>query len=47
LLLGAACLSAEETGFVSLFDGKTLTGWQALPGGKWEVKDGAILGTSG
>ena len=46
LLLGAACLSAEETGFVSLFDGKTLTGWQALPGGKWEVKDGAILGTS-
>lgn len=29
-----------------LFDGKTLKGWHALPGGKWEVSDGAIVGTS-
>lgn len=29
-----------------LFDGKTLKGWHALPGGKWEVKDGVITGTS-
>ena len=29
-----------------LFDGKTLAGWHTLPGGKWEVKDGLILGTS-
>ncbi len=29
-----------------LFDGKTLAGWHTLPGGKWEVKDGVILGTS-
>ena len=29
-----------------LFDGKTLDGWHALPGGKWEVADGVILGTS-
>ena len=38
--------SAEDKGFVSLFDGKTLTGWHALPGGKWEVKEGVIVGTS-
>ncbi|MBL7221065.1 MAG: DUF1080 domain-containing protein [Phycisphaerae bacterium] len=37
-------LAAEE--FKPLFDGKTLKGWNALPGGKWEVKDGVILGTS-
>jgi hypothetical protein len=29
-----------------LFDGKTLRGWHTLPGGKWEVSDGAIVGTS-
>jgi hypothetical protein len=29
-----------------LFDGKSLAGWHALPGGKWEVKDGLIVGTS-
>lgn len=29
-----------------LFDGKTLRGWNALPGGNWEVKDGVIIGTS-
>ncbi len=30
----------------SLFDGKSLDGWTPRPGGKWEVKEGAILGTS-
>ena len=29
-----------------LFDGTTLNGWSSMPGGKWEVKDGAIVGTS-
>lgn len=29
-----------------LFDGKTLAGWHTLPGGKWEVRDGMIIGTS-
>lgn len=29
-----------------LFNGKDLTHWEALPGGKWEVKDGKIVGTS-
>ena len=32
--------------FVPLFDGKTLKGWTPMQGGNWEVKDGAILGTS-
>ena len=29
-----------------LFDGKTLKGWFAKPGGKWEVRNGLIVGTS-
>jgi hypothetical protein len=29
-----------------LFDGSSLNGWKATPGGQWEVKDGAIRGTS-
>jgi hypothetical protein len=36
----------KDRGYVPLFDGKTLKGWHTLPGGKWEVKDGAIVGTS-
>ena len=38
--------SAKDSEFKPLFDGETLEGWTALPGGKWEVVDGAILGTS-
>ena len=38
---------AAEGEFVPLFDGKTLKGWLALPGGTWTVKEGAIVGTSG
>ena len=35
-------------GFVSLFNGKDLTGWKKLPGdkGQWRVEDGALVGTS-
>jgi len=29
-----------------LFDGETLAGWHALPGGNWEVKNGIIRGVS-
>jgi hypothetical protein len=56
LLAGTAC-SAQETktadGYVSLFDGKTLSGWEYLPlpgqegKTKWEVKDGALCGSGG
>jgi hypothetical protein len=47
----------DDTGFVPIFNGKDLTGWtvsaktghsrtsQNTSGGKWEVKDGAIVGT--
>ena len=37
---------AQAGKFVPIFDGKTLKGWTPAPGGKWEVKDGAIVGTS-
>ena len=40
------CFGETESGFISLFDGKTLEGWQASSGGKWEIKDGVLLGTS-
>ncbi len=29
-----------------VFDGRTLDGWTPTPGGQWEVRDGAIRGTS-
>ena len=39
--------AAEEEGFVSLFDGKTLDGWIQRGGkAKYEVDDGAIVGTT-
>ena len=50
-LLGAALLLAvpsratadDDAGFVSLFDGKTLAGWEGKPD-FWRVEDGAIVG---
>ena len=44
--LCAADVVRAADDFKPLFDGKTLKGWTAMPGGKWEVKDGVILGTS-
>lgn len=48
LVVGAATLRAEDkpdaNGFVSLFNGKDLTGWEGLPG-LWSVKDGVIDGS--
>ena len=41
----AISLTAADKG-TPLFDGKTLKGWTPAPGGKWQVKDGAIVGTS-
>ena len=34
---------ADHTGYISLFDGKTLAGWDGQPG-LWKVEDGAIVG---
>lgn len=36
---------ADHAGYVSLFDGKTLSGWDGEPG-VWSVEDGAIVGVS-
>jgi hypothetical protein len=39
--------AAEGAGWASLFDGRTLEGWRQINGSaKYEVRDGAILGTS-
>ncbi len=35
----------DEPGFVSLFDGKTLTGWKGPDMSFWSVEDDAITGT--
>ncbi|MHC4743023.1 MAG: 3-keto-disaccharide hydrolase [Planctomycetota bacterium] len=35
-----------ESKWEPIFDGKTFDGWHTLPGGKWEIKDGMIVGTS-
>src|SRR5437016_11651408 len=35
--------AADESGFVSLFNGRDLTGWEGDTN-YWSVKDGAIIG---
>ncbi len=44
-LLGTAQAGEDEQGFVSMFNGKDLTGWEGKPGGWW-VEDGAITSRS-
>jgi len=34
----------QPAGFVSLFDGKTLSGWHPIGVGQWTVEDGVIVG---
>ncbi|QDU29341.1 NPCBM/NEW2 domain protein [Anatilimnocola aggregata] len=43
LLLPAVALGADDTGFTSLFDGKSLDGWDGNPD-FWSVQDGVITG---
>jgi len=48
--LGRAAVAAEEAkpdaaGFVSLFNGRDMTGWEGKPGW-WKVEDGALTGRS-
>ena len=46
MLLCAA--GADEDGFTSIFDGKSLSGWHVLPKdrtGDWSVRDGVIVGS--
>ncbi len=46
LTLVTSFANAADDEFKPLFDGKTFTGWAPTPGGKWEIKDGVIVGTS-
>ena len=39
-------LAQDAKNWRPIFDGKTLKGWTPLPGGTWEVADGAIVGKS-
>jgi hypothetical protein len=53
----SASAQTNETGFVSIFDGKSLAGWHVSAktghsrasknesGGKWVIEDGAIVGS--
>jgi len=43
----AASSAAPEPGFVKLFNGKDLTGWEAEGGALWVVEDGLLVGTQG
>src|SRR5688572_8498909 len=57
LSLTAPASRAADTGFESIFDGKTLKGWHVssktghsrastnMTGGKWVVENGAIVGS--
>ena len=45
-LILASSLIAEPSSWTPLFNSKNLTGWHTMPGGKWEVVDGVITGTS-
>ncbi|MCH2383278.1 MAG: DUF1080 domain-containing protein, partial [Pedosphaera sp.] len=43
----ATAQAAGKDGFVSIFDGKTLKGWEAMPARTapaWTVQDGIIVG---
>lgn len=42
LLAGCASAGPSGDGFVPLFNGKDLEGWQAVPGHAWIVEDGVI-----
>ncbi|HFB98977.1 MAG TPA: DUF1080 domain-containing protein [Bryobacterales bacterium] len=45
LMFGAPAASAEEGGWISMFDGKTLEGWKANERSEnWTVEDGCIVG---
>ncbi|MCS6851910.1 MAG: DUF1080 domain-containing protein [Gemmataceae bacterium] len=47
LSVGQANDRKADAGFVSLFNGKDLTGWKVYPEGtgNWKVEDGAIVGS--
>ncbi|MEC9056258.1 MAG: DUF1080 domain-containing protein [Verrucomicrobiota bacterium] len=46
IFLSSLLITGAEPKWQPLFNGKDLDGWHPVPGGKWEVVDGTILGTS-
>ena len=46
ILITGTAMQADDDKFKPLFNGKNLNGWEPTPGGKWEVKEGVIVGTS-
>lgn len=40
-------VAEKDDGFVSLFNGKDLEGWEATGNAKWFVEDGQLVGTQG
>jgi hypothetical protein len=51
VLLGTAALppqaAAQAGGWTTLFDGRTLDGWQVLGDANWQLGEGAVTATSG
>jgi len=51
LVMLAVSVGCESTGgdvkYISLFNGKDLTGWEADGNAKWVVEDGVLVGTQG
>ena len=45
-LVTGVTTQAADAKFKPLFNGKNLKGWEPTPGGKWEVKNSVIVGTS-
>ena len=45
-IMACCAFGIHQKGWQKLFDGKSLNGWHTKPGGKWEVQNGMIVGTS-
>lgn len=46
LLFFSMCIGCSHLLAQPLFNNKDLAGWHIIPGGKWEVVDGILIGTS-
>src|SRR6516162_8879964 len=47
MLLGCAAAGAAEEKWISLFNGKDLSGWTPHGKAKWSVEDGVLVGIGG
>ena len=47
LLIGFTANSAEKSKWISLFNGKDLTGWKVHGKATWSVQDGVLVGVGG